>query len=121
MNGPPGSGGGGGSPGRHRHRTSTRLLLFAGSSWGRIGATFFVTIFLTKLLFEHLGLELAGLHFLFAFMTRFLTPLRGALAREMTREEAGALARDWRISEGQRAQVERATDRLKERIKDWSG
>ncbi len=92
MNGPPGSGGGGGSPGRHRHRTSTRLLLFAGSSWGRIGATFFVTIFLTKLLFEHLGLELAGLHFLFAFMTRFLTPLRGALARVMTREVAGALA-----------------------------
>lgn len=85
----------GGKPGgRSGRRTSTRLLVFAGSSWLRIGATFFVTIYLAILLFKHLGVELAGLHLLFAFMTRFLTPLRAALSRVMTREVAGALAVD---------------------------
>ncbi|MGP1309154.1 MAG: lipopolysaccharide biosynthesis protein [Phycisphaerales bacterium] len=73
-------------------RTSTRLLVFAGSSWLRIFATFLVTIALLPLLVRYLGLELTGLYYLFAIMTRFLAPLRGALARVMTREVAGALA-----------------------------
>lgn len=76
---------------QHR-RTSTRLLLFAGSSWARIFVTFLVTVYLTKLLMGELGLVLAGLFYMFSFMTRFIVPLRSALAQVMTREAAAALS-----------------------------
>ena len=75
-----------------RRRTSTRLLVFAGSSWARIFATFLVTVYLTKLLMGELGLVLAGLFYMFSFMTRFIVPLRSALAQVMTREAAAALS-----------------------------
>jgi O-antigen/teichoic acid export membrane protein len=74
-----------------RRRTSTRLLLFAGSSWARIFATFLVTVYLTRLLMGELGAVLAGLFYMFSFMTRFIVPLRGALSQVMTREAAAAL------------------------------
>src|SRR5690606_26479421 len=69
-----------------RRRTSTRLIVFAGSSWGRIFATFLVTVYLTRLLMDELGAVLAGLFYMLSLMTRFLVPLRAALSQVMTRE-----------------------------------
>jgi O-antigen/teichoic acid export membrane protein len=73
-------------------RTSTKLVLFAASSWGRLAIWMAAAVVITPLLIQSLGLLLFGLYGLVTAMTSMAQPLRVAVLRVMTREMAAARA-----------------------------
>lgn len=75
-------------------RTSSKLLLIASSSWLRIILNFGVTIVLTPMLIQALGLPLFGVYMLIAVTMQVNNPLRAAVGKTLTRELTASLAAD---------------------------
>lgn len=73
-------------------RTSTKLVLFGASSWGRLAVWLAAALVITPLLIQSLGLVLFGLYGLVTALTSMAQPLRIAVLRVMTREMASARA-----------------------------
>ena len=69
-----------------------RLMLYAGSSWARIIAVFFVSFFLTPILIGELGVDLFGLLSLVALTLALSEPVRAAVSKVLTREMTQAIS-----------------------------
>lgn len=71
-------------------RTSTKLVLFAASSWGRLAVWLAAAVVITPVLIHSLGLVLFGIYGLVTALTSMAQPVTIAVQRVMTRELAAA-------------------------------